>query len=117
MKRVKTDKYDKDTGCGCIYIAHEYEFINNLYKVKVKYRYKRGEYNNMSHSVYVVGAGAAGMMAAITAARQGKKVTIIEHRDKAGKKILATGNGKCNFINSRNYRKDYKYKDSAQHKG
>lgn len=99
MKRVKTDKYDKDTGCGCIYIAHGYEFINNLYKVKVKYRYKRGEYNNMSHSVYVVGAGAAGMMAAITAARQGKKVTIIEHRDKAGKKILATGNGKCNFTN------------------
>lgn len=53
----------------------------------------------MSYRVYVVGAGAAGMMAAITAARQGKKVTIIEHRDKAGKKILATGNGKCNFTN------------------
>lgn len=53
----------------------------------------------MSQRVYVVGAGAAGMMAAITAARQGKKVTIIEHRDKAGKKILATGNGKCNFTN------------------
>ena len=53
----------------------------------------------MSHKVYVIGAGAAGMMAAITAARQGKKVTIIEHRDKTGKKILATGNGKCNFTN------------------
>lgn len=39
------------------------------------------------------------MMAAIIATRQGKKVKIIEHKEKAGKKILATGNGKCNFTN------------------
>lgn len=39
------------------------------------------------------------MMAAIIATRQGKKVRIIEHKEKAGKKILATGNGKCNFTN------------------
>lgn len=47
----------------------------------------------------VIGAGASGMMAAITAARLGKKVIIIEHLDKPGKKLLATGNGKCNFTN------------------
>ncbi|MBR4753936.1 MAG: NAD(P)/FAD-dependent oxidoreductase, partial [Lachnospiraceae bacterium] len=37
------------------------------------------------------------MMAAITAARNGSNVTILERNDRVGKKILSTGNGKCNF--------------------
>ena len=45
--------------------------------------------------VLVIGAGASGMMTAITAARRGLSVTVLEHMDKPGKKILATGNGKC----------------------
>ena len=49
--------------------------------------------------IIVIGAGASGMMAAITAARLGKSVMILEHMDKVGKKILATGNGKCNYTN------------------
>lgn len=49
--------------------------------------------------VAVIGGGAAGMMAAITAAREGVKVTILEHKDRIGKKILSTGNGRCNFTN------------------
>lgn len=49
--------------------------------------------------VIVIGAGASGMMAAIIAARADKKVLILEKLDKAGKKLLATGNGKCNFTN------------------
>lgn len=49
--------------------------------------------------VIVIGAGASGMMAAITAARRGRSVLILEHMDKVGKKILATGNGKCNYTN------------------
>lgn len=49
--------------------------------------------------VIVIGAGASGMMAAITAARRGKSVAILERMNKPGKKILATGNGKCNFTN------------------
>ena len=49
--------------------------------------------------VIVIGGGASGMMAAITAARNGSKVTIIERMDRVGKKILSTGNGKCNFTN------------------
>ena len=45
--------------------------------------------------VIIVGAGASGLTAGIQAARQGAQVLILEHMDKAGKKILATGNGKC----------------------
>ena len=49
--------------------------------------------------VAVIGAGASGMIAAITAARRGKSVLLLEHKNKPGKKILSTGNGKCNFTN------------------
>ncbi len=49
--------------------------------------------------IMIIGAGASGMMAAISAARAGKQVLILEQLDKPGKKILATGNGKCNFTN------------------
>lgn len=54
-----------------------------------------------SSDIIVAGAGAAGMVAAITAARCGATVMILEHMDMAGKKILATGNGKCNYTNRR----------------
>jgi len=47
----------------------------------------------------VVGGGAAGMTAAIAAAREGCQVVLLERNDRVGKKILATGNGKCNFSN------------------
>ncbi len=47
----------------------------------------------------VIGGGAAGMMAAITAAGCGASVAIIEHTKRLGNKILQTGNGKCNFTN------------------
>ena len=47
----------------------------------------------------IIGAGASGLMAAITAAKQGSNVTIIERKERICKKILATGNGKCNFTN------------------
>lgn len=49
--------------------------------------------------IAVIGGGASGMMAAITASKQGAKVTVFEGNDRVGKKILATGNGKCNFSN------------------
>lgn len=47
----------------------------------------------------IVGGGASGMMAAISAARQGSKVTVLEQKESLGKKILVTGNGRCNFTN------------------
>ncbi len=50
--------------------------------------------------VVIVGAGASGMMAGITAARRGLSVTVLEHNDKAGKKLLQTGNGRCNLTNT-----------------
>lgn len=51
--------------------------------------------------VIVIGAGASGMMAAVTAARAGCKVIILEHTARSGRKIEITGNGKCNFTNTR----------------
>ena len=49
--------------------------------------------------VIVTGGGASGLMAAIAAAENGAAVTILEQNEKPGKKICATGNGKCNFTN------------------
>lgn len=50
--------------------------------------------------IVIVGGGASGLLAAIVAARRGRSVTIIEHKERVGKKILATGNGRCNYTNS-----------------
>ena len=49
--------------------------------------------------VLVIGGGAAGMMAAIFAARAGAEVTLLEHNEKLGKKIYITGKGRCNLTN------------------
>ncbi len=49
--------------------------------------------------VLIIGGGAAGLVAAIAAARNGARVTVLEKMDRVGKKILATGNGRCNFTN------------------
>ncbi len=49
----------------------------------------------------IAGAGASGMMAAIAAKSAGEKVTLFEHKDRVGRKLLMTGNGKCNLTNIR----------------
>ncbi|MCQ2493445.1 MAG: aminoacetone oxidase family FAD-binding enzyme [Lachnospiraceae bacterium] len=49
--------------------------------------------------IAVIGGGASGLTAAIAAARNGAQVTVFERNDKVGKKILVTGNGKCNISN------------------
>ncbi len=49
--------------------------------------------------VIIIGAGAAGLMCAIEAAKRGKNVLILDHANKAGKKILMSGGGRCNFTN------------------
>ena len=49
--------------------------------------------------ICIIGCGASGMLAAIQAARAGAAVTVLEHNDRPGRKLLATGNGKCNLTN------------------
>ena len=53
----------------------------------------------MSYDVIVIGGGAAGMFAAIAAARQGKQVLLLEKNGRMGKKLLITGKGRCNVTN------------------
>jgi len=52
-----------------------------------------------STDVVIIGAGAAGLMCALTAAARGRQVLLIDHANKAGKKILMSGGGRCNFTN------------------
>ena len=49
--------------------------------------------------ICIIGGGASGLMAAIMAAREGAEVTLLEHNEKTGRKLLATGNGRCNLTN------------------
>lgn len=60
-----------------------------------------------SAKICVIGAGASGMMAAITAAKLGADVLLVEKNERVGKKILATGNGKCNFSHVTIQNSDY----------
>lgn len=57
--------------------------------------------NNASHDydVIILGAGAAGLLCAITAAKRGRRVLVLEKANKIGKKILMSGGGRCNFTN------------------
>ena len=55
----------------------------------------------MKKQVAVIGGGAAGLTAAIWATRSGASAVILEHTDRVGKKILSTGNGRCNLRNSK----------------
>jgi predicted Rossmann fold flavoprotein len=52
-----------------------------------------------SFDVVIVGAGAAGLMCAMTAGNRGRRVLLLEHNDQAGAKILISGGGRCNFTN------------------
>ena len=53
-----------------------------------------------THDAIVIGAGAAGLMAAITAGQRGLRVLVVDHANKVGKKILMSGGGRCNFTNT-----------------
>ena len=58
--------------------------------------------------IAIIGGGASGMMAAIVATSHGARVRIYEHKDRVGKKILTTGNGKCNLTNLSLSKDDYR---------
>lgn len=72
---------------------------------------KHSEQKN--YDVTIIGGGASGLVAAISAARAGAKTLILEHMDRIGKKILATGNGKCNYTNREQGLDHYRGDDPA----
>jgi predicted Rossmann fold flavoprotein len=53
-----------------------------------------------AYDAIVIGAGAAGLMAALTAGQRGRRVLVIDHANRPGKKILMSGGGRCNFTNT-----------------
>jgi len=53
----------------------------------------------MTHDTIIIGAGAAGLMCAITAGQRGRRVLILDRSNIVGKKILMSGGGRCNFTN------------------
>src|SRR4026208_406477 len=53
-----------------------------------------------SFDALVIGGGAAGLMCALTAGQRGKRVLLVEHANRVGKKILMSGGGRCNFTNT-----------------
>jgi len=55
--------------------------------------------SGMTYDVVVLGAGAAGMMCALEAGKRGRRVLLVDHAEKVGKKILISGGGRCNFTN------------------
>lgn len=85
--------------------------VKNIEKTKDKARQVKNEEKkvkaaNLNHidneiiwDTIIIGAGAAGMTAAITCGRQGQKVLLLERQSQMGRKILVTGNGKCNLTN------------------
>ena len=54
----------------------------------------------MGYDGIVIGGGAAGIFAAITAAKRGQKVLLLEKNDRLGRKLLITGKGRCNVTNN-----------------
>ena len=65
--------------------------------------------------VIIVGGGASGLIASVMAARAGARVTVLEQNDKPGKKLSATGNGKCNLTNLSQKPEDYRGSDRSFH--
>src|SRR5436189_2277714 len=54
---------------------------------------------NRKFDVLILGGGAAGLLCAIEAGKRGRRVAVLEHADRIGKKILISGGGRCNFTN------------------
>jgi len=65
------------------------------------------------YDVMIIGGGASGLASAISSARKGAKTAIAERLPRVGKKLLVTGNGRCNFSNASLKRKNYHGTNSA----
>ncbi len=55
--------------------------------------------STFAYDVIIIGAGASGLFCAMTAGKRGRRVLVVDHANKAGKKILMSGGGRCNFTN------------------
>ncbi|HOP57595.1 MAG TPA: NAD(P)/FAD-dependent oxidoreductase [Bacillota bacterium] len=66
-------------------------------------------------NITVIGGGASGVMAALAAAEDGASVTLLERNSRIGKKLLATGNGRCNYTNENLTADDYNHPDFVKH--
>ena len=74
-------------------------FTNSLYKIPVILCYTIKVNSSPIYDVIVIGAGASGLMCALECARANKRVLILEKSPLIGRKILVSGNGRCNFTN------------------
>ena len=66
---------------------------------------------NSKWDAVIIGAGASGMMCALTAGYRGKRILVIDHANRPGKKILMSGGGRCNFTNLNAVPADYRSHD------
>ena len=66
--------------------------------------------------VLIIGGGASGMMAALSARKEGAEVCILERQARVGRKLLATGNGRCNLSNTKLTMKNYTGKTRYSHR-
>lgn len=80
--------------------------------IKVHFALQETEIRMRSVPILIIGGGAAGMMAAAAALDMGSRVMVIEKMNQLGKKILATGNGRCNFTNM-NQKPEFYHVDQA----
>ncbi len=72
--------------------------LSSLRRSKQQLRVNQAS-DRQTTDVLIIGAGAAGLMCAIEAGKRGRRVTLLEHADRVGKKILISGGGRCNFTN------------------
>ena len=64
--------------------------------------------NDKICDIAILGAGASGLMAAIAARRAGARIAVLEKNEYAGRKLYATGNGRCNVLNRTAVPEDYR---------
>lgn len=111
-------------------LSKEPEFLLTFFQSNgiIKKNEKNAENDNMQYIVkkigrgvikidadlIVIGGGASGIMAAITAAERGLGVLLLEQQERTGKKLSATGNGRCNFTNE-DMKAEYYFQGSGKH--
>lgn len=72
--------------------------VKNLYHLRKLFRYPGSRMD--SYDAVIIGAGAAGMMCALSAGKRGRRVALLEHAKVIGRKIRISGGGRCNFTNT-----------------